>query len=147
MSELDADLYGGKNQIFNPFVGVSDMPAPDLYGNDEADFPSAVESHETKPEELNTEMLSERPAPPAAKLPEVKQEPKASTPVPHPEHVNSYDDYIATSTQLGPSAHDAPQQIPTYQQSSDYSVDVARSSVHPNMPERSVRPSEMKDEG
>ena len=119
----------------------------DLYGNDEAEFASAVESHELKPEELKTEGHSATPAPPAVKLSEVKQEPGATSsaqPI-QSEHVESYDDY--TATQSGSSPQNAPQQIPTYQQPSDYLVDVSLSGARPNMPERSVRPSEMKDEG
>lgn len=126
--------------------GAPDISTLDLYGNDEADFASTVESHELKPEESKTEVHSETPVAPAAKLPEAMQEPKATSPVPQPiqsEYGESYDDYIAAS----PQTQNAPQQIPTYQQPSDYSVDVSRSRVGPNMPERSVRPSEMKDEG
>lgn len=150
MSELDADLYGGRNFVSSLLVGVPDISVVDLYGNDEADFASAVESHELKPEELKTEVPSETPAPPATKLSEVKQEFKVTTPALQPiksEYVDSYDDYTAATAQLGSSPQNAPQQIPTYQQPSDYSVDVSHSGAHPNMPERSVRPSEMKDEG
>ncbi|KAF8415987.1 hypothetical protein L210DRAFT_3767858 [Boletus edulis BED1] len=132
MSELDADLYG------------------DLYGNDEAEFASAVESHELKPEAFKTEAPSETPVPPAAKAPEVRQELKTAASAPQPiksEYSEPHDDYIASSPQLGLSAQNTPQQIPTYQQPSDYSVDVSLSGVHANMPERSIRPSEMKDEG
>ncbi|KAH0839341.1 hypothetical protein J3R83DRAFT_23 [Lanmaoa asiatica] len=151
MSELDADLYGGRSFIFEPLFDVLDMSVVDLYGNDEADFPSAVESHELKTEELKTEVASEIPTPPAAKHSEVKQEPKI-TPAPQPiqsEHIESYDDHMAMSAQLGPSPQNVPQQIPTYQQPSDYSVDASHSGSYdrPHMPERSVRPSEMKDEG
>lgn len=152
MSELDADLYGGGYFVSGPPFAVPNVSLVDLYGNDEADFASAVEAHELKTEELKTEVPPETPVPPAVKFSEVKQEPKVTIPAPQPiksEHTESNDDYTAMSAQLGPSLQNAPQQIPTYQQPSDYSVDASHSGSYdrPHMPERSVRPSEMKDEG
>lgn len=131
--------------VFTLPFDVPNISLVDLYGNDEADFASAVELHELKAEELKTEVPPETPAPPAAKLSEVKQELKVITPAPQPIKP----EHIETSAQLGPSPQNAPQQIPTYQQSSDYSVEASLSSSYdrPHMPERSVRPSEMKDEG
>ena len=149
MSELDADLYGGRSSESSVLVGVPYISVPDLYGNDEVDFASAVESHELKAEELKTEVASETLSPPAAKLPEVKQEPSTVTPA-YPsksEHAEPHDDYAAALAEQAPLGQNAPQQIPTYQQPSDYSIDMAHSGARPNMPERSVRPSEMKDEG
>lgn len=135
---------------FESLFVVTDISLPDLYGNDEADFASAVESHELKTEELKTEVPSETLASPTAKASEVKQESKATAIAPQPksEYIESYGDLTATSTQSGPSQN-APQQIPTYQQPSDYSVDVSLAGSYDRslVPERSVRPSEMKDEG
>ncbi|KAF9236907.1 hypothetical protein BU15DRAFT_49442 [Melanogaster broomeanus] len=141
MSELDADLYG------------------DLYGNDESDFTATVEPNEVKTEDhKTTEAQAEISAPSATKPPEPrqepKQEPKATAPAPQPIKSESsiapslFQDYGVTQTQSG-SFQDAPQQIPTYQQPSDYSTDMSRPGAfdRSNMPERSIRPSEMKDEG
>lgn len=124
---------------------------PDLYGNDEADFASAVEAHELKTDELKTEASPEKSASPTANISELKLDSKATIPASQPtklEHAESHDDRPPMLTQLGPSQN-APQQIPTYQQPSDYSIDVslAGSYDRPHMPERSIRPSEMKDEG
>lgn len=145
MSELDADLYGGRYFACTLLFGAPNTALPDLYGNDEAAFASAVESHELKPEELTTEVPPETPAPPAAKLSEVKQEPTITTPASQ----SMKSEYIEMSSQFGPSPQNAPQQIPTYQQSSDYLVDASRADSYdrPLIPERSIRPSEMKDEG
>ncbi|KAG9308747.1 hypothetical protein JVU11DRAFT_11535 [Chiua virens] len=134
MSELDADLYG------------------DLYENDEADFASAVESHEVKMDEPKAELLPEIPPSPTAKPPEAKPEQPATILAPQLtrlEGIEYRDDPTATSAQSGSSPQNAPQQIPTYQQPSDYLVDVSHSGSYdrPHMPERSIRPSEMKDEG
>lgn len=121
----------------------------DLYGNDEADFASTVESHELKTEDLKTEVPPETLNTPTTKPPEVKQEQKAAIPqYIKSEHFESHDDRTATSMQSGPPQN-APQQIPTYQQPSDYSVDISQDGSYdrPHMPERSIRPSEMKDEG
>ncbi|KAF9224574.1 hypothetical protein BS17DRAFT_702949 [Gyrodon lividus] len=139
MSELDADLYG------------------DLYGNDEADFATAVEAHEVKTEDHDTTgALEETPAPAAAKVSEPKQEFKPTTLAPQPIKSEAsapplYQDHASTLAQSGPSQN-APQQIPTYQQPSDYSTDTSRPGAYdlPHMQlmaERSIRPSEMKDEG
>lgn len=150
MSELDADLYGGKDFVVPVLLGIPDISLSDLYGNDEADFASAVESHELKTEELKTEIPLETSASAAAKPSEVKQESKGIiiASQPQSEHIESYVDHTATSAESGP-AQNAPQQIPTYQQPSDYALDVSHAGSYDrsHMPERSIRPSEMKDEG
>ncbi|KAF8835527.1 hypothetical protein BDN67DRAFT_418781 [Paxillus ammoniavirescens] len=139
MSELDADLYG------------------DLYGNDETDFSPAVDSHEAKIQVHDTtEASAETPAPPTARLPEPKQDFKPTTLVSQPIKSEPsappvYQDHGAAQAQSALSQN-APQQIPTYQQPSDYSTDISRPGAydHPQMQlmaERSIRPSEMKDEG
>ncbi|KAH7881849.1 hypothetical protein F5I97DRAFT_1818105 [Phlebopus sp. FC_14] len=136
MSELDADLYG------------------DLYGNDETEFPSPVESTHVKTEEKTAEAPIETALPSTVKAPPLKQEQPSITPVAQPIKVEagepkSYQEYVAA--QSGSSSTSTLQQIPTYQQpqSSEYSPGGSASGTydHSQLPERSVRPSEMKDEG
>ncbi|KAJ8468745.1 hypothetical protein ONZ45_g17133 [Pleurotus djamor] len=129
MSDLDADLYG------------------DLYDNEFAD--AALGDSETKstaPEPSEPAKPSSTPQTTSttatAKEPVVKSEPPAPIPT------------VTTSTPqtlpIPSSASQAPQQIPTYEQQdqSDYSG-MGDGGQYQNIPvtERSVRPSEMKDEG
>ncbi|KAG2153493.1 uncharacterized protein EDB93DRAFT_219924 [Suillus bovinus] len=147
MSELDADLYG------------------DLYGNDESEFPTSAENgDQSKAEEsVLPEAPSQVPAASTIKapLPQSKQPspvvPAASIKAPITETypVQTYEEYASTTAQSGPPAYTAPatQQIPTYQQpQSDYAADMGQhegvgSYDRQHSHERSVRPSEMKDEG
>jgi RNA-binding protein Musashi len=77
------------------------------------------------------------------------------TPATETYPVQTYEEYTLTNTQSGPPAYAAPatQQIPTYQQpQSDYAPDSGQhegvgSYDRQHSHERSVRPSEMKDEG
>lgn len=139
MSDLDADLYG------------------DLYGNDEVDFSATNEAtvdEKDAPSASAPAPSTSTPVPAAAAA--VPKPAAAAVPAyvaPAPQPIASYVTPTAPPTQplTSPSA---PQQIPTYQESTD---DVP--AVHPQQsmykpgnnnlqnPERSVRPSEMKDEG
>ncbi|KAI6103097.1 hypothetical protein EDD16DRAFT_1715682 [Pisolithus croceorrhizus] len=129
MSELDADLYG------------------DLYGNDEPDF-TAVELNEAKADiqkasETSTETLASTAAPQV----EAKQESlpstiSASRPKSEPTTQLTYQ---PIPTHSSPTSYSStPQQIPTYQQPQPSD---SLKSDRPHIPERSIRPSEMKDEG
>ncbi|KAI6160516.1 heterogeneous nuclear ribonucleoprotein HRP1 [Pisolithus thermaeus] len=129
MSELDADLYG------------------DLYGNDEPDF-TAAELNEAKADiqkasETSTETLASTAAPQV----EAKQESlpgtiSASRPKSEPTTQLTYQ---PIPTHSSPTSYSStPQQIPTYQQPQPSD---SLKSDRPHIPERSIRPSEMKDEG
>lgn len=68
--------------------------------------------------------------------------------------MQTYEEYTSSSAQSGPPSYMTPatQQIPTYQQpQSDYASDLGQQGVgsyeRQQSHERSVRPSEMKDEG
>ncbi|KDR71028.1 hypothetical protein GALMADRAFT_254178 [Galerina marginata CBS 339.88] len=128
MSDLDADLYG------------------DLYGNDEADNEQPQEEIDANPpaEEAATEM------PVKAESPEVSVKPAAEKPytngtIPQAPPTNG----VAQVTYTQP----APQQIPTYEQPqpNEYrEVPTPRTDggfQNIATGERSIRPSEMKDEG
>ncbi|KAJ7476941.1 heterogeneous nuclear ribonucleoprotein HRP1 [Mycena galericulata] len=126
MSDLDADLYG------------------DLYGNDEPDFAEQSQEDGTTAESTSQ---PEPAAKPAAK----------PAPTPAPASI----DNSQQQSQSGPTSAQAPiapfvpvtQQIPTYEQPqpSEYrnagpsAGDGAYQNI--SVSERSVRPSEMKDEG
>ncbi|KZT23185.1 hypothetical protein NEOLEDRAFT_561441 [Neolentinus lepideus HHB14362 ss-1] len=133
MSDLDADLYG------------------DLYGNDEADFVadakdlSKQELEDFPPAEDENPEPEQSPAPVPSSLqtsvkPQVVQTTPA-TPVQKPQAVQSY------------SSNSETQQIPTYQERTEYSMPSpprqqnGNSQYIPVSEHRSVRPSEMKDEG
>ncbi|KAJ7031149.1 hypothetical protein C8F04DRAFT_1263186 [Mycena alexandri] len=124
MADLDADLYG------------------DLYGNDEPEFAEQAEEGAT------TETTSQ---PETSANPATKAAPTPSTSTPAA---------IDTSQQKsGPASVGTPiapfmpvtQQIPTYEQPqpSEYRGAGASGDAYQNISasERSVRPSEMKDEG
>jgi RNA-binding protein Musashi len=148
MSELDADLYG------------------DLYGNDEPEFPTSAENgDQSKVEEsLPSEAPPQAPVASAVKAPPQTTSKQPSpvvtaaaikTPATETYPVQTYEEYASTTNQSGPPAYAAPatQQIPTYQQPlSDYAPDSGQhegvgSYDRQHSHERSVRPSEMKDEG
>ena len=148
MSDLDADLYGGE---FNAIItGDTNSHKLDLYGNDGA---------EEQPQEENDTQQPPLPEAPSESPPSV------SIPV---EQASSKLSNIETiqpngMTPQGPSSNgalssqyiqqQAPQKIPTYEepQPSEYREpqQVRSDGVYQNIPvnERSIRPSEMKDEG
>ncbi|KAJ7735129.1 hypothetical protein DFH07DRAFT_753992 [Mycena maculata] len=126
MSDLDADLYG------------------DLYGNDESEFA------EQAPEDGTSTEATSQPEPsakPAAK--------PAPTPAPASIDTSQQQSHSGPTSAQTPIAPFAPvtQQIPTYEQPQPSEYRNAGASAgdgaYQNMSaaERSVRPSEMKDEG
>ncbi|EGO01431.1 hypothetical protein SERLA73DRAFT_70619 [Serpula lacrymans var. lacrymans S7.3] len=147
MSELDADLYG------------------DLYGNDEGDFAGATDAVELKAEEP-MQSLSDTPAdiqPTSSVKVELKQTPVSTSymkqeiptepiPVQHQEL-----SAISSTPQPIPTPSYSPQvtqQIPTYQQPQpaeylESPMPQSADGAYPRgqLPERTIRPSEMKDEG
>jgi hypothetical protein len=123
MSDLDADLYGGE---FNASVtGDSISRRLDLYGNDEG---GEEQAQEEQPQEEN----------------DTQQQPPQEAPTESPPASTLPSQY---------TQQQAPQKIPTYEepQPSEYREpqQVRSDGVYQNIPvnERSVRPSEMKDEG
>ena len=148
MSDLDADLYGGE---FNAFAtSDGNLYRLDLYGNDGAE--------EQPQEEGDTQQQP---------LPEAPTESPSSASIPA-EQASSKPSSIETAQPNGmtpqvPSSNgalssqyiqqQAPQKIPTYEepQQSEYREPqmIRSDGVYQNIPvnERSVRPSEMKDEG
>jgi len=140
---------------FDPFL--------DLYGNDETDFSTPTENAEPSKAEdsLPSEALPQAThtpavkAPPPAPLQQLSPAISSKPPAMETYPVQTYEEYTSSSTQSGPPAYTAPatQQIPTYQQpQSDYSSDLGQhqgvgSYERQQSHERSVRPSEMKDEG
>jgi RNA-binding protein Musashi len=143
MSDLDADLYG------------------DLYGNDETDFAGGEVGNEekdndSKPNATVTATPSSSIAPvsaaqaakPASGLPQTTSESAVLTTSPIPSFTSSMPTTNQPLSTAGSSV--APQKIPTYEQSSDYASPLEQSQANfqaAQNPERSVRPSEMKDEG
>ncbi|KAJ6579580.1 hypothetical protein DFH09DRAFT_1445712 [Mycena vulgaris] len=126
MSDLDADLYG------------------DLYGNDDADFGE-------QPEDGQTADTTSQPEPKLAAKP---------APAPSTSKPATVDTSQQQQAHPGPTSAPTPiatfapvtQQIPTYEQPqpAEYRNAAASSGdAYQNMSaaERSVRPSEMKDEG
>ncbi|KAF9449021.1 hypothetical protein P691DRAFT_589010 [Macrolepiota fuliginosa MF-IS2] len=133
MSDLDADLYG------------------DLYGNDEVelneDFQEEPEllQEPTSAEATTTLRTAEKaPSPPPQR---VTQDPPAKSQI--PTYTSPTPSSLSIKTPIATYTQSAPQQIPTYEQPQpqDYrDTQQSRNQSIP-VPERSVRPSEMKDEG
>jgi hypothetical protein len=148
MSDLDADLYGGTCARHIPDVLLT-YPL-DLYGNDEVElneeFQDDLEAQqEPAPTETTTAVKAEKASTPpllksAQEAPVKSQIPTYTSPAPP---VPSVKPVTSTYTQL------APQQIPTYEQPQPQDYRDPQNSLNQNIPvtERSVRPSEMKDEG
>ncbi|KAF8959449.1 hypothetical protein BDZ97DRAFT_1838155 [Flammula alnicola] len=132
MSELDADLYG------------------DLYGNDEAENEQPQEENETY--QAADQAPSEAPAT-KSETPEAPSKPAATTT--EKSFANGTTSQAPLTNGATPPSYTqpAPQQIPTYEQPlpNEYrEMPPARTDGgYQNIPvnERSVRPSEMKDEG
>ncbi|KAJ7755183.1 hypothetical protein B0H16DRAFT_1722393 [Mycena metata] len=124
MADLDADLYG------------------DLYGNDEPEFAEQAGEEGATTETTSQPETSAKPAPKAAPAP------SASTPA----TVDANQQKSAPANAPTPIASFMPvtQQIPTYEQPqpSEYRG-AGAGDAYQNLSasERSVRPSEMKDEG
>jgi hypothetical protein len=133
-------------------LGVFDQYfAVDLYGNDEPDFTETVL-------EENAENASAEPAQPQAQntqLPPVASHPKTSS-TPHKHETNAQPSSSAKTEEAPATSLPTPpttQQIPTFEQplAPDYMdgsvqrIDGGYQNIP--VPERTVRPSEMKDEG
>ncbi|KAG6852363.1 hypothetical protein C0991_000363 [Blastosporella zonata] len=126
MSDLDADLYG------------------DLYGNDEFGGDEGDQTETKNPIEAPAD---EAPAPAPTNQEALASKP-ATTPAPESNGTSQY-----STITSAPQTYTQPvtQQIPTYEehQPSDYRDSIPNSGTYQNIPvnERTVRPSEMKDEG
>ncbi|TCD68165.1 hypothetical protein EIP91_011443 [Steccherinum ochraceum] len=143
MSDLDADLYGGKFY---------------LYGNDEPEFAvptgqaedpavkSEPEKHETVKKETTPPPQPSAPA--AASSSADSSKPSLQVSVkqePEPHTINA----ISPQSQVPVYTSPTTQQIPTYQerQDNDYSEMAPQRSDTGYPSDRPVRPSEMKEEG
>ncbi|KAI0002908.1 hypothetical protein BJV74DRAFT_814036 [Russula compacta] len=133
MSELDADLYG------------------DLYGTEDLSLDPATENAHAEP--LKNSFSPEHHSPTPTTEPVVKNvvagPPKVPTP-PSPTPIASWSEPQSTAAErpAPPPATNVLQQIPTYQESNNDERGPSRSTYHGVVvEERSVRPSEMKDEG
>lgn len=150
MSDLDADLYGGRT-----FLSLSQLKttygffSSDLYGNDELETEQPVEDVSAQVEEVNSTVetapflpTSESSSKPPSMVQEV---PGVAATHTNGSAVSSVPSY---SQQPPP-----PQKIPTYEQpqSNEYREIVAprQEAIYQGIQvnERSIRPSEMKDEG
>ncbi|KAF7331028.1 RNA-binding domain-containing protein [Mycena venus] len=122
MSDLDADLYG------------------DLYGNDDPDF--------AEPATDNVEATSQ-PEPAAKPAAKAEPAPAAVPPAATDSTQQKSPPGPASGAQSIPSYMPVTQQIPTYEQPQPYESRSGASGEYQNISvsERSVRPSEMKDEG
>ncbi|KAI0269341.1 hypothetical protein BC834DRAFT_967964 [Gloeopeniophorella convolvens] len=138
MSELDADLYG------------------DLYGNDDFSLDPTIKATKAEPEELSPAPDTSAPAPAL----ELEENSSAVTPtklapptVPPPAPIASWSEPASSAPRSAqppppPPPASSLQQIPTYQESHSDDRDASRGNYHSAIiDERSVRPSEMKDEG
>ncbi|KAF8876001.1 hypothetical protein BD779DRAFT_1475837 [Infundibulicybe gibba] len=134
MSELDADLYG------------------DLYGNDEADFPETNEEKDAQPVAEPT-TTDPRTAPASKPAETSTSKPPTAPPLETSVPASQSPTQISAPTPIAPTFVPQTQQIPTYEQPqpSEYrDMSASRSDgMYQNIPvnERTVRPSEMKDEG
>jgi hypothetical protein len=150
MSDLDADLYGGEFLTFD--TGSTNSHRADLYGNDGA------EEQPPPQEETDTQQqaVPEAPTecPPSASMPAEQAPSKLS----NIETIQSNGATPQVSSSNGALSsqyiqQQAPQKIPTYEEPlpSEYREpqQIRSDGVYQNIPvnERSVRPSEMKDEG
>ena len=148
MSDLDADLYGGE---FNSFAtGSTNSHGLDLYGNDGAE----EQPQEENDTQQQTVIEAPTESPPSASMPAEQASSKLSnieTIQPNGATAQVPSSNGALSSQY--IQQQAPQKIPTYEepQPSEYREpqQVRSDGVYQNIPvnERSVRPSEMKDEG
>lgn len=144
MSDLDADLYGGKKYVLYYLCWHVLTKVADLYGNDEGETEQLQEEHDATVEPTGAETEA---APAQTDVTEAPAKSVVETPKTNgtPTHTNG--STPSTFTQQ------APQQIPTYEQpsSNEYrETPAARTDGGYQTlggAERSVRPSEMKDEG
>jgi hypothetical protein len=132
MSELDADLYG------------------DLYGTEELSPDPTTKSTHTQPQDssLTVEAISSTPAAELDVKPVIAA-PSKVTALTSPAPIASWSEPTPNLQRpVPPPTVNVPQQIPTYQESNNDDRSPARGTYHNvAVEERSVRPSEMKDEG
>ncbi|KAI0059322.1 hypothetical protein BV25DRAFT_1140373 [Artomyces pyxidatus] len=146
MSELDSDLYGG---AYNLYSGSSSLTtSPDLYGTEDVDGVAEPAGQEAQEPRAASEPAEEFDTKPTLKSLSPQPAPAATAPAPTP--ISSWSE-PSTSASL-PTAHSEPpiaQQIPTYSESSDADFREPPNAAYETMSvqERSIRPSEMKDEG
>lgn len=126
----------------------------DLYGNDETDFTDQVEEKEEA--SLTEPALTEAQGPPPAKAAEAPSAtPKPVAPAPIDTSAQQQQTYAIPTSQPSAASSYSPvtQQIPTYEQplSPEYREPPPQRNdggyQNIPVPERTVRPSEMKDEG
>ncbi|KAJ3569530.1 hypothetical protein NP233_g4994 [Leucocoprinus birnbaumii] len=128
---------------------VSSDRQQDLYGNDEVDlneeFQEELEAPtEPAPAETTTPKAAEKaPSPPPQKI--VQEPPKSQIPT----YTSSDSPTMTAKSVASAYTQQAPQQIPTYEQPQPQDYRDSQHSRNQSIPvtERSVRPSEMKDEG
>lgn len=150
MSDLDADLYGGKLCFYRLFCRenlMSKCLSLDLYETDFADAPQDDKSAIQTPAEPKQESQ-------AASIPKPAETTTTKAPTSiDTSTVQSYSAPSSAQTPIAPAISPPTQQIPTYEepQASDYRElppprnDGGYQNI--SVAERSVRPSEMKDEG
>ena len=150
MSDLDADLYGGEFTTLLSLV-TPNSHRPDLYGNDGAEE-QPQEENDTQQQQPAPEAPTE--SPPSASMPAEQ----ASSKLSNIETIQSNGTTLQAAPPNGALSsqyiqQQTPQKIPTYEepQPSEYREpqQIRSDGVYQNIPvnERSVRPSEMKDEG
>jgi hypothetical protein len=117
----------------------------DLYGNDEADFTDHVQEEKevsAQAELASTEVPAAQPTSAVSKSSKVESPPQSAS-------------ALSSSQPISPQSFIAPatQQIPTYEQPQSAEYREPPPARHENgyqsipVPERTIRPSEMKDEG
>jgi hypothetical protein len=155
MSELDADLYGGKHVSFLLYFCINFIfLGIDLYGTEDLGPDLTAKIAHTEPQENSLALQSHSPISTAE--PQVKNvtaapsSSRATTLTSSPAPIASWSEPTTTALQYkaSPPTVNVPQQIPTYQESNNDDRGSARGNYHAvAVEERSVRPSEMKDEG
>ncbi|KAI9466669.1 hypothetical protein BJY52DRAFT_1110751 [Lactarius psammicola] len=130
MSELDADLYA------------------DLYGNEDLGPDPTIKS-EPQDNSLTAEPVSSTPNAEPDVKPTVAAPLKVTPLTSPPAPIASWSEPASNlQRHVPPPAVNVPQQIPTYQESNNDDRSPGRGNYHNvAVEERSVRPSEMKDEG
>jgi len=132
MSELDADLYG------------------DLYGTEDLAPGPTIENAHTEPQENSTPAEHHSPTPVAEPVMKNVATPPKSSATMSPMPIASWSEPSSSVVERPAPlpVTNIPQQIPTYQDTNNDDRGASRSTYHGvAVEERSVRPSEMKDEG
>lgn len=155
MSELDADLYGGRCPFIEYSAASTDRfhPLADLYGDDNEFAVQLEDTKETKPQEQEPPEKTETPTTPTITTKEESPQPfippkkeEFTSPIPTlggngvistPQPIQSYSSNTQDYSGRGEQVYRA---VPQH--------DLAQSST-PSLQivDRHVRPSEMKDEG